>query len=120
MIASVEAISPTSVILSTHATLRRDDVLELRARFGSELLDGEVQVVSVGPPSPTDPSTIEVRFCDGRRGRIGLVSRIFDEEEALREATSPVDTNAMRKALMVEVPDADGRRSLFGRLRLGR
>ena len=73
VIATVEALSAGRVVLSTHQLLRRYDVLELRARFGGELLDGEVQVVSVGSPSATGPSTVEVRFCDGKRGRVGQV-----------------------------------------------
>ena len=116
VVAAVEGLSTARVVLSTHQLLRRYDVLELRARFGGELLDGEVQVVSVGPPSTTGPTTVECRFCDGKRGRVGQVLRIFEEDVLRREATAPVDVAAMRKALV----DDSARRStqvLFGRLR---
>ena len=116
VVAAVEGLSTARVVLSTHQLLRRYDVLELRARFGSELLDGEVQVVSVGPPSTTGPTTVECRFCDGKRGRVGQVLRIFEEDVLRREATAPVDVAAMRKAL-VDDSDGDQRKSLFGRLR---
>ena len=73
VIAQVEALSTARVVMSSHQLLRRYDVLELRVRFGGELLDGEVQVVSVGPPTTTGPSTVECVFCDGKRGRVGQV-----------------------------------------------
>ncbi len=118
VIATVEALSASSMVLSTHQLLRRYDVLELRARFGGELLDGEVQVTSVGIVS-SGPTTVECRFCDGKRGRVGQVMRIFEEELLRRESTGRIDVTAMRKAL-VDEPGTDQRKSLFGRLRSGR
>ncbi len=117
IVAAVEGLSAQKVVLSTHQPLRRYDVLELRARFGGELLDGEVQVVEIGPPSVSGPSTVEVRFCDGKRGRPGQVTRIFEEYAEARDATGAVDISAMRKALLTEPAATEERKSLFGRLR---
>ncbi len=116
VIAAVEGLSGTGVIVSTHQPLRRYDVLELRARFGGELLDGEVQVVDLTPPSADKPSTVECRFCDGKRGRIGQVSRIFEEYDEQRESVGVTDFEGMRRALLgdVEAPEPK-RKSLFRR-----
>ena len=56
VVAAVEGLSTARVVLSTHQLLRRYDCSSC-APGRSELLDGELQVVSVGPPSTTGPTT---------------------------------------------------------------